>query len=89
METEQVLVQTSLAKTDLEEHPPLRALRSKADGRKGLQDGNLGDFPKVWENSRSWTFLLGHFCVFFFLVGNFSKCSPSQMTKWNHVNCGI
>jgi len=57
LKQKQVLVQTSLAKTDLEEHPPLRALRSKADGGKGLQDGNLGDFPKVGKIRG-----VGHFC---------------------------
>ena len=74
-------MQTSLAKTDLEEHPPLRALRSKADGGKGLQDGNLGDFPKVGKIRG-----VGHFCwdifvfFFFFLSGIFQNVHLLKMT---------
>lgn len=73
-------MQTSLAKTDLEEHPPLRALRSKADGGKGLQDGSLGDFPKVGKFEVLDIFVGTFLCFFFFLLGIFQNVHLLKMT---------
>ena len=45
-------MQTSLAKTDLQEHPPLRALRSKAgDCRMDILNFFLGNFELINDKS--------------------------------------